>query len=53
MTTSFPPTGRTTPSRKPDRVGYDRETAHAVLDEAVVCHVGFVVEGRPVVLPHL
>lgn len=26
---------------------------HAVLDEALVCHVGFVVEGRPVVLPHL
>jgi nitroimidazol reductase NimA-like FMN-containing flavoprotein (pyridoxamine 5'-phosphate oxidase superfamily) len=34
-------------------VSYDRETVHAVLDEALVCHVGFVVEGRPVVLPHL
>ena len=26
---------------------------HSVLDEALICHVGFVVEGRPVVLPHL
>jgi nitroimidazol reductase NimA-like FMN-containing flavoprotein (pyridoxamine 5'-phosphate oxidase superfamily) len=34
-------------------VGYDRATAHAVLDEAVVAHVGFVVDGRPVVLPQL
>jgi nitroimidazol reductase NimA-like FMN-containing flavoprotein (pyridoxamine 5'-phosphate oxidase superfamily) len=34
-------------------VSYDRETVHAVLDEALVCHVGFVVDGRPVVLPHL
>ncbi len=41
------------PSRSPGQVGYDRETAHAVLDEALVCHVGFVVDGRPVVLPQL
>ena len=34
-------------------MSYDQETVHAVLDEALVCHVGFVVEGRPVVLPHL
>jgi uncharacterized protein len=34
-------------------VSYERETVHAVLDEAIVCHVGFVVDGRPVVLPHL
>jgi nitroimidazol reductase NimA-like FMN-containing flavoprotein (pyridoxamine 5'-phosphate oxidase superfamily) len=34
-------------------VSYDRPTVHAVLDEAVVCHVGFVVDGRPVVLPQL
>jgi nitroimidazol reductase NimA-like FMN-containing flavoprotein (pyridoxamine 5'-phosphate oxidase superfamily) len=34
-------------------VSYDRATVHAVLDEAVVCHVGFVVDGRPVVLPQL
>jgi len=49
----YPPTARTTPSRNPGRVAYDRTTVHAVLDEAVLCHVGFVVDGRPVVLPQL
>ncbi len=34
-------------------MSYDRAAVHAVLDEALVCHVGFVVEGRPVVLPQL
>ncbi|WP_409332982.1 pyridoxamine 5'-phosphate oxidase family protein [Trujillonella humicola] len=41
------------PTRLRERVGYDRAAVHAVLDEAVVCHVGFVVDGRPVVLPQL
>jgi nitroimidazol reductase NimA-like FMN-containing flavoprotein (pyridoxamine 5'-phosphate oxidase superfamily) len=49
----YTPTPRTTPTRHPERVAYDRATAHAVLDEAVVAHVGFVVDGRPVVLPQL
>jgi uncharacterized protein len=53
VTSAYPPTPRTTPSRNPGRVAYDRATVHAVLDEAVVCHVGFVVDGRPVVLPQL
>ena len=49
----YPETDRTRPARNRQRVSYDRETVHAVLDEAVVCHVGFVVDGRPVVLPQL
>ena len=53
MTHPYPQTPRTSPARNAQRVSYDQETVHAVLDEAVVCHVGFVVEGRPVVLPHL
>ncbi len=54
MTTdSYPPTVRTTPSRSRERVGYDREAVHAALDGAVLCHVGFVVDGQPVVLPQL
>ena len=54
MTVSdYAPTPRTTPTRHAERVGYDRAAAHAVLDEAVVAHVGFVVDGRPVVLPQL
>ena len=44
---------QTTPTRHKDRVSYDRSTAHAVLDEALICHVGFVVDGQPVVLPQL
>ena len=50
---SYPPTIRTVPSRKADRVHYDREAVHAVLDAAFVCHVGFVIDGAPVVLPNL
>jgi nitroimidazol reductase NimA-like FMN-containing flavoprotein (pyridoxamine 5'-phosphate oxidase superfamily) len=53
MTHVYPRTPRTSPTRDAERVSYDQETVHAVLDEALVCHVGFVVEGRPVVLPHL
>lgn len=49
----YPQTPRTSPTRDAQRVSYDHEAVHAVLDEALVCHVGFVVEGRPVVLPHL
>jgi nitroimidazol reductase NimA-like FMN-containing flavoprotein (pyridoxamine 5'-phosphate oxidase superfamily) len=53
MTRPYAQSPRTSPARNPQRVAYDRATVHGVLDEAVVCHVGFVVEGRPVVLPHL
>jgi nitroimidazol reductase NimA-like FMN-containing flavoprotein (pyridoxamine 5'-phosphate oxidase superfamily) len=50
---TYPASPRTVPTRIRERVSYDRDTVHAVLDEAVVCHVGFVVDGRPVVLPQL
>jgi len=53
MTGRYLPSARTSPSRNAGRVSYDRTAVHAVLDEALVCHVGFVVEGRPVVLPQL
>jgi nitroimidazol reductase NimA-like FMN-containing flavoprotein (pyridoxamine 5'-phosphate oxidase superfamily) len=49
----FDVTPRTTPSRNRQRVSYEREEAYAVLDEANLCHVGFVVDGKPVVLPQL
>jgi len=42
---------RTTVRRLPERGRYDRETLHAILDEGVVCHVGFEVEGQPYVIP--
>ena len=54
MTTdAYTPTARTTPTRLRERVSYDREAVHAALDEAVLCHVAFVVDGAPVVLPQL
>lgn len=40
-----------TPSRKPGRMDTAQETAYAVVDEALVAHVGFVVDGHPRVLP--
>ena len=49
--TTFTRTSRTTPSRKRDRVSYERVTAYAIIDEALYCHVGFVVDGSPRVLP--
>ncbi len=30
---------------------YERTTVHAIIDEALVCHVGFVIDGEPRVLP--
>lgn len=37
--------------RLPKRGAYDCETVFKILDEAFVCHVGFVVEGQPFVIP--
>ena len=54
MTTpDYPEATSTTPARNRQRVSYDRSAVHAVLDEATVAHLGFVVDGRPVVLPQL
>lgn len=52
-TAAYEPTDRTVPSRSRDRARYDRETVHAILDQAYVCHLGFVRDGAPVVLPTL
>ncbi|WCD85238.1 hypothetical protein KPP03845_101561 [Streptomyces xanthophaeus] len=50
---TYEPTGRTVPSRSRDRARYDRETVHSILDQAYLCHLGFVRDGAPVVLPTL
>src|SRR5512137_2169508 len=47
----IPPTPRTTLRRLPKRGSHDLHVIHAILDEALVCHVGFVVDGQPYVLP--
>jgi nitroimidazol reductase NimA-like FMN-containing flavoprotein (pyridoxamine 5'-phosphate oxidase superfamily) len=52
-TDRYRPTARTTATRHQDRISYDRSVAHAILDEATLCHVGFVIDGQPVVLPQL
>ncbi len=44
-------TERSTLRRHPERALYGRESIYAVFDEAPFCHVGFVVNGSPVVLP--
>jgi hypothetical protein len=51
MKAAYHPTPRTTPTRYRERARYDRETVHRILDEALVCHLGYVNDGRPVVLP--
>ena len=48
---NFTPTARTQVRRLPKRGAYDRETVHRILDEALFCHVGFVVDGQPFVIP--
>ncbi|MEK2473739.1 pyridoxamine 5'-phosphate oxidase family protein [Streptomyces noursei] len=50
---SFAATDRTLPTRARERARYDEETVHAILDEGYVCHLGFVRDGAPVVLPTL
>jgi nitroimidazol reductase NimA-like FMN-containing flavoprotein (pyridoxamine 5'-phosphate oxidase superfamily) len=44
-------TERTTVKRLPQRGNYDREIVNQILDEGFTCHVGFVVDGRPFVIP--
>src|SRR5213594_2742238 len=45
------PSARTTVRRLPARASYERATIDAILDEAVFCHVGFVADGQPYVIP--
>ena len=44
-------TERTRVRRLPERATYDRATVHAILDEGFLCHLGFVVDGQPYVIP--
>jgi nitroimidazol reductase NimA-like FMN-containing flavoprotein (pyridoxamine 5'-phosphate oxidase superfamily) len=45
------PTPRTRIVREPDRGVYDRDAINLILDEAFLCHVGFVVDDHPFVIP--
>jgi uncharacterized protein len=47
----FERTERTRLRRLPSRASYDRQIVYGILDEGFVCHIGFVIEGRPFVIP--
>jgi hypothetical protein len=47
------PTARTRLKRLPKRASYDRDTINSILDTALVCHVGFVIDSQPYVIPTL
>jgi nitroimidazol reductase NimA-like FMN-containing flavoprotein (pyridoxamine 5'-phosphate oxidase superfamily) len=53
VTESFTPTERTRVIREPQRGVYDRETIYNILDEGMVCHVGFAPDAQPFVIPTL
>jgi nitroimidazol reductase NimA-like FMN-containing flavoprotein (pyridoxamine 5'-phosphate oxidase superfamily) len=46
-------TARTRLKRLPKRASYDRDVVNALLDTALVCHVGFAIDGQPYVIPTL
>jgi uncharacterized protein len=48
---NFLQTDRTTLKRLPKRGNYERDIVNAILDEGFICHVGFVVDGQPFVIP--
>jgi uncharacterized protein len=47
------PSSRTRVRRKPSRASYERSTIDAILDEGMVAHMGFAVDGQPYVIPTL
>ena len=38
-------------NRIPDRGHYDEKTVHSIIDSALICHLGFIENGRPFVIP--
>jgi nitroimidazol reductase NimA-like FMN-containing flavoprotein (pyridoxamine 5'-phosphate oxidase superfamily) len=47
----LPRTERTTLKRLPQRGSFERQQINEILDEGFICHVGFVVNGQPFVIP--
>ena len=48
---SYTPTERTQVRRRSVRGVYDKAQVHAILDEGFICHIGFVMDGQPFVIP--
>ena len=53
MTDTFPKTARNKVKRLPERGHYDTATIYPIVDVALICHVGFVLDGQPFVIPTL
>jgi uncharacterized protein len=51
MSETYVPTARTRVVREAHRGVYERAAAYEILDEGFICHVGFVMEGQPFVIP--
>jgi uncharacterized protein len=51
QTETFTPTGRSAVRRLAKRGNYERATVNAILDEGFVCHVGFILDEQPFVIP--
>jgi uncharacterized protein len=49
----YAPTPQTRVRRHPERAHYDRESVFAILDAALMCHIGYVIDGKPYVTPTL
>lgn len=51
MSSEYQRTDRTKVKRISNRGSYDKDLIHGVIDESLICHVGFVVDGQPYVIP--
>ncbi|MCC5634654.1 pyridoxamine 5'-phosphate oxidase family protein [Nostoc sp. CHAB 5844] len=51
MPQSQAPSQRTTVKRTPQRANYESDIIYQILDEGLVCHVGFIADGQPFVIP--
>jgi hypothetical protein len=49
----YAPTAATRIRRHPERAHYDRESVFAILDAALMCHIGYAIDGKPYVTPTL
>jgi len=49
----FAKTARNKVKRHPERGQYDPDVIYPIIDEALICHVGFVLDGQPYVIPTL
>jgi uncharacterized protein len=50
---SYTPTRQSRIRRHPERAHYDRETVFAILDAALMCHIGYIIDRKPYVTPTL